>query len=66
MLAWWNAARSRIGVPIIAPTSPIPWLILFASSSPADCLRLGKASDWSITFIDRAIQRTPTDFAKQK
>ncbi len=51
VLPWRNAAKSRIGVPIIAPTSPIPWLILFASSSPADCVHLGKASDSSTTFI---------------
>src|SRR5437762_885781 len=51
MLPWRNAARSRIGVPIIAPRNPIPWLILFASSSPADCVHLGKANDLSTTFI---------------
>src|SRR6266550_7237904 len=50
MLLWCNAARSRIGVPIIAPTSPIPWLILFATSSPADCVQIGKGSDSLVTL----------------
>src|SRR6266700_4997695 len=53
MLLWCNAARSRIGVPIIAPTRSIPWLIPFATSSPADCVQIGKGSDSSIAFIAR-------------
>ena len=40
-------------MPIIAPTSPIPWLIPFATSSPADCVQFRKGSDSSIAFIAR-------------
>ena len=53
MSPWWNAARMRIGVPMIAPISPIPWLIPFATSSAADCVQFGKGSDSSIAFIAR-------------
>ena len=53
MFPWWNAARSRIGAPMIAPTSPIPWLMPFATSSPADCVQFRKGSDSSIAFIAR-------------
>src|SRR5262249_38655935 len=53
MLPWWDAAISRIGVPIIAPTSPIPWLIPFATSSPADWVQFPKGSDLLIAFIAR-------------
>src|SRR5262245_8279233 len=64
---WWNAARRRIGVPMIAPTSPIPWLIPFATSSPYDCGQLRKGSDSSMAFIDtRSCNAYSADFAKQK
>src|SRR6478609_2179000 len=50
---WWKAARRRIGVPTIAPTNPTPWLIPFATSSPADCVQFRKGSDSSTAFIAR-------------
>jgi hypothetical protein len=66
MLPWRNAARSKIGVPIIAMTSPIPWLMLFANSSPVDCVHFGKVSGSSTTFIAPHHQRAPSDSANQK
>ena len=42
-------------MPTITPTSPIPWLIPFATSSPADCVQFRKGSDSSTTFIVRVM-----------
>ena len=54
-------------MPMIAPTSPIPWLIPFATSSPADCVQFRKGSDSSIAFIARDhATHIDADFAKQK
>jgi hypothetical protein len=41
---------------MIAPANPIPWLILLASSSPVDCVHLGKASGSSTPFIAGIMQ----------
>ena len=43
-----------------------PWLILFANSSPVDCVHIGKASGSSMTFIARApCNAGRSTFAKQ-
>jgi hypothetical protein len=46
---------------MIAPTSPIPWLIPFASSSPVDCVHLGKASGSARAFIAGIMQRASSN-----
>src|SRR4030095_13563118 len=55
-LPWENAAIRRIGVPMIAPTRPIPWLIPFATSSAVDCVQIRNGSDSSVAFIHAIMQ----------
>ena len=45
-----TACMTRNGVPASAAISPMPWLILFAISSPRDCSRRGASSDVLMTF----------------
>src|SRR2546430_12791010 len=47
---------------MIAPANPTPWLILFASSSPVDCVHLGKTIDSSTTFIITIMQRASSNW----
>src|SRR5262249_10189161 len=65
MLPWWTAVKTRIGVPIIAPTRPIPWLIPLATSSPADCV-FRKGSGSSSSLISRHHATDLGVFDKQK
>jgi len=61
-----DTAKSKIGAEIRAATNQIPWLIVLANSSPADCGRDGKAHNSSIRFITQMLENSPIDFAKQK
>jgi len=46
-----RAARSRIGAAISAAIKPIPWLIMFASSSFDERIGFDSTRDWLKKFI---------------
>jgi len=52
-----RAARSRIGARISAAIKPIPWLIMFASSSLEECIRFDNARDGLKTFISEKMRK---------